>query len=478
MRTFLLAVMAASSALAQDGVLPVRVENVAGTGRFLDLRLELRDGQVVAGVGRASFTRSPAELDVTGLSVADGQVAGELKVNLVSDGYAAATNFTCKIEAPLAVDKFLPRPLPNGVARLTMNCENVVTQVAKKGGGRRLVIELATRDGKAFAARAVPTGSMTDVAFATRATRCTVTSVDGKLAGEIEVALTQQSGDLKPILYVYTLDGRIVGDMATGRIATKCDGKDAGETGTFVASVRQGSAPAPGNALYKLTIHEALGAGKFVDLYLSTKDGKFTHGFGTSPNFNNATHEVDVTKLKLEGHKITGDVPVTVLPDPWIPKDHKPIACLFSVAAILEDGEVTGTAGQFALEGRIDAKPTNTALAGGAVKLEAGLMGDAGYRSRAFVAFTAKDGKVTGGKVGNNHTKLAGTVDGGEIKIENEHLVGNIRATVTVGDGSTEGKYEFEINSLLVGTAGAGAFTTHFGERTKTGRLWAIVKLE
>jgi hypothetical protein len=248
--------------------------------------------------------------------------------------------------------------------------------------------------------------------------------------------------------------------------------------GNFVGTVRWGAPPEAGNALYKLTIHNALGTGQFLDLYLSATDGKITHGFGTSPNFNNATHEVDVAKLKLAGNKLTGDMPVTVLPDPWIPKDHKPIACAFVVDATIDGGEIAGTAGKFLLDGGLEPKPVAAVLTGGTVKLEAGLMGDAGYRSRAFVTFTAKDGKVTGGKVGNNHTKLAGTVDGGEIKIENEHLVGKIQATITVGDGSTEGKYEFEVDTLMVGTAGAGGFTTRMGEEKRTGRLWAVVKME
>jgi hypothetical protein len=484
MKTVLIAAVVAGNALAQDGVLPVTVENAAGKGRNLELRLDLRGGKVAGAVGKASFTRSPAELDVTGLSVSDGQVAGDIKVNIVSDGYAAAINFICKVEAPIA-GKLQPRPAASEVARLTLNCENIVTHVAGKGGSRRLQLVFATRDGKAFTARAIPPGSMTDVAFATRVTRCAITSVDGKLDGDVEVTLQPQNSEAKPIVYVYTIAGRAIGDLATGQVATKCDGRAVNDVGTFVGNVRNG-APETGNALYKLALHDALGIGKFLDLYLSTKDGKFIHGFGTGPNFNNATHDVDITKLKLDGNKLTGNVAVTVLPDPWIPKDHKPIACVFEVEATVDGGEVTGkysgTAGankiSSALDGGLDAKPAGTALMGGTVKLEAGLMGDAGYHSRAFVTFTAKDGKVTGGKLWNNHSKLAGTVDGGEVKLVNERLTAKIQATVTVGAGSKEGKYEFEVDTLMVGTAGAGGFTTRMGEEKRTGRLWAVVKME
>ncbi len=51
--------------------------------------------------------------------------------------------------------------------------------------------------------------------------------------------------------------------------------------------------------------------------------GKWQAGTGKTPEYNQATHEVDASAVKTTGEGISGTMVVTVKPDRWVPKDGK-----------------------------------------------------------------------------------------------------------------------------------------------------------
>ena len=478
MKTILGVLLMAGGVLAQDGVVSVMVEQALPGAKPLDLRLEVRAGKVAAAIGRCvRFSRSPAEVDASGLVLAEGRLSGEVKFQVPSDGYQAATSGVCRLDG-VAV-KVAPAPAPTELARLVVDCENVVNHDEKRGkaASRRMQLIVAARDGKVFGVKAVPPGSLTDVACAPFIAGQTLTLTAGRLAGTVELGVQPQDASKPPVRYTVTVAGRVIGDLVTGQLTSQRADKDA-VTGTFVGSARWGAAPASDEALCKLTIRDALGTGKFMDVYLTTSGGRLRHGFATTPNFNNATHVVEAGKLTLAEGKLGGELAVMVQPDPWIPADGKPIAWAYPLTVTVVDGEIAGTAGKCAVEGSVLDKPRLGKLTGVTLKLEGGLHGSTDWHARAFVGCEVRDGHVVGGRLSNNHTKLDGIVTGGELKIEDERLVGKVLATVKQGDGAKEGDYEFNVNVLMVGAVGAGNFESKQATATKTGRLWAAIKTE
>lgn len=470
--------LTAGAAFAEDTICSVTVAKALPSDKSLELRLAVRDGKIVGAIGRpVKYSRSPAVIDSSGVQLADGKLTGELKYQILSDGYLPATNGVCALNG-LAVQS-APPPDAGTLARLVLECENAINHGGKdKPQSRRMQIVLAVREGPVFGAKAIPPGSLTDVACAPFVKSCAVTLTDGELGGTLEISVQPQDTGKSPVNYAYALTGRVIGDLATGTLALQRDGKPSGPVGTFVGAVRWGAAPAAGEGLYRLTIRDALGIGKFMDVYLTATGGKLVHGFATTPNFNNATHVVEVGKLALDGQRLSGPLTVTVQPDPWIPADGKPIACAYQVDATLRDSEITGTADKFVVEGSLTDKPQLGKLTNATLKLENGLHGKSDWHARAFVSCEIKDGRVTGGRISNNHTKLDGVVTGGDLKFDGERLVGKVSATVKQGDGGQEGQYEFTVHVLMVGTVGAGTFDSQLAGKTKSGRLWAAVRAE
>ena len=81
---------------------------------------------------------------------------------------------------------------------------------------------------------------------------------------------------------------------------------------------------------------------KALVLHLGVAGERVTDAFATSPRYSNFPHTVDAAQLKLAGGRLRGQVAVTLVPDPWTPKDGKPIDCRFEIDARVADGKVAG----------------------------------------------------------------------------------------------------------------------------------------
>lgn len=486
----------------------------AAHGQDLDVSLDIRGGKVVGAFAHAPrFNKMPAELDTTGLALAGGQLTGKLKVTIGWDGWMPTTGKAFSdeytIDAGLAdgqVDgkwrsngagtntegvvagTFAPRASDTDLIRLTLACANAVDHHGKMGGrGLRTVITL--QGGRAVGVRSIPAGSIADVACSMETPKYDLTLSGGKLTGSYEVKITPQevSAQNPAQVYSYQVQGVVIGDGAGGTMAVARNGDALPETARFIATARRGPPPPMGDCTYKMTLHHALGQGKFIDVYLASTGGKITGGFASSPNFNNAMHIVEASRLTIGEGKVAGDLGVTVLPDSWIPPDHKPIPCVFALDCAVANGEIAGgfkgkaggNAAEGALEGAQEDKLKLDNITGGTLRLENGLAGAGNHMARAFVSMEIKDGKVTGGRVGNNHDKeMKGPVTGGAFKLNGDQWTLRVEFTVESAGSVTRGKYVATASGTFVGSMAAGAFTcTHEQGRVKEGRCWFAASL-
>lgn len=89
----------------------------------------------------------------------------------------------------------------------------------------------------------------------------------------------------------------------------------------------------PSNAFWGLTLEgffpgESKGAVKRLNAYLVRRDGRWAGGIGTPtfqghPQWNSALMLCDPIGLSVTATSITGTLSVTLVPDPWVPKDQK-----------------------------------------------------------------------------------------------------------------------------------------------------------
>ncbi|MFP4054184.1 MAG: hypothetical protein ACLFV7_10020 [Phycisphaerae bacterium] len=111
-----------------------------------------------------------------------------------------------------------------------------------------------------------------------------------------------------------------------------------------------------------ITLQSPLPGGKPLRLHLAESTHRVVAAFGTSPKFNSRWHDVTDHKLTLDGGGLEGKLSLTVNPDPWVPKDGKPIACSFTLQGRRKDGTIsgtfTGTVGGKEVKGTLTGEPT------------------------------------------------------------------------------------------------------------------------
>ena len=196
-------------------------------------------------------------------------------------------------------------------------------------------------------------------------------------------------------------------------------------------------------------------------------------GLAYSPRFNHAVHEVDAAGLKLRDGRLLGELKVTVEPDPYKPKDGKPIPCTYTIDAAVQDGGLAGTfrgkwgadAVAGAVAGLYQAPPQIGDTYNLSLKMEVGVTGKgAPWHKRTYISVQVKDGKATGGKVSNNKGGFQATFDKADLRLREGKISGTIVATVTSGQVDT-GTYTFTIDGSLVGDQIIGQFQSALGGR-------------
>jgi hypothetical protein len=510
-----LAWMAALVAATMSGPCPARAAAEAGAehwrlvlagalgeGRDLELYAAWRDGRIAAAFGRGPrFNRMPYQVEARDVRLTQGRLSGTFAVSVPSDGYVPKGGGTLQVEAAveaaaapsgfdgtyrakvggesregkLTGSRSAP-PAPLAVARLTLSCEETIQKAKRGPSAHRLGMAIALRDGRSFAARLIPPGSITDVALTATVEAHAVRIEGERLTGKLTGLVRHQGGLEKAVRYDFEFAGLVIGRSAAGAIQVVEDGTPQPD-GRFVGQMEAGAA-APADALWRLTLQEAIPPHNFLNLFLTSRAGRLLGGFATSPNFNNSIHTLDLSHLRLQGGRLAGRLGVRLVPDAWIPRDHKPVACTYDIGAAVADGEVAGTfTGRFgetevkgSVEGGLEAKPDLRALDGLTLKVEGGSFG------RAFHTLRYEGGRLAEGRVWNNHTDLTGTVEKADLDWSDEKIRGSMTVTVSRG-GVVPGTYTVTVDGVLVGTTGAGAAVTVAADgRRKETSFWVALR--
>jgi hypothetical protein len=112
------------------------------------------------------------------------------------------------------------------------------------------------------------------------------------------------------------------------------------------------------------------GETKQLNCYLVRREGKWTAALATAtnagrPNWNTATMPLDPSQLTLEGKRLSGTLRITLVPDPWVPKDQKPREAVVKIDAALgepqEKDAIAGISGKWTAT--IDGKKDELAAA-------------------------------------------------------------------------------------------------------------------
>ena len=501
-----------AAVLAEEQICVLELAKALPGDKTLMLHLRLADGKAETAFAVApTFNRMPYDVEASALKLQDGRLSGEVKVTVHSDGYVPKD--AEKVECRYALDVKLgaavqgsfsgrygdsetkgevgggsgPPPALAPPLRVTLDGENLVVlekSGGKKGGGRRARIHFGLRDGRAVGVKLDPPGSITDTSMGARIEESNLKCDARRLSGTLKFHIEPQGR--AAVKLACELEGDVIGLNLAGRCRARC-GDGEFEDGRFLGRIQTDAAKAE-DCLWNLVLHDALKPGGYLKLYLATRDGKFVHGFAASPNFNNATHEVDLRCLALEGAELKGALKITVHPDPWQPPDHKLIPCEYQIRAKLQDaeiqGEYEGRSGDKTIRGPLDGntclRPSPAPPVKATLKLEDALPAANQYFSRVFFSMQIDGGRITGGNAWNNHNKnMKGTVDGGEFKIEGDAFTATFKATIPPGTGMKGGTYSIAVNGACIGTVMAGGFELSEGDKLlKTGRFWGAVQTE
>lgn len=460
---------------------------------------------------RAAFALSPRynkavhEVDASGLKFVEGVPRGQVKVTIQPDGWlprdgkplAGEIHFTM-ISGELTYTGNVGARTLKGVATVTTLPRIVLPKHASidllraipLGGDKPSNVRLSfsLHDGKAHSAVLWPPGSMVDTSFAAvvESSDLAVEAKRVQLSGGVKFRVLPQGAE-KFKHYTLQIKAQMVGQRLAGNFAALDGGGKQVLTGMLHGTLTADEPPTHEQALYVLVLHDVPDS-TYSQIYLRwSPDTKTFRGFGTTPDWNNATHPLTCTLVR-QGNKISGDIALTVTPDPWIPKDHQVRAATFTIAGEVRDWQISGSySGKFAdtdvkgkVSGELQVGNEIRAPLRATVKIENGLIGGSDWQNRAFISFEVDaQGKIIpGGSVGNNHTKLSGKVDGGTFKWDpTGALAAEIELTVAPTDKPTAGKYKVVVTGGATCDRAGGTFQTYFdGKLVKSGTMWVMVK--
>jgi len=492
---------------AGNAYVSLRLQKALPKEQDLHVYLATRDGRIAGALGKApTFSKAPCRVDASGLVLAGGALRGEIAVTLPSDGYSpppgndvrAVYRIAARIDGAKLSGEYTGRydvaadasggaarkgavsgtlaapPALHGPVALRLDMVNAAEDkpIDKKVWGRRGLLYLTYKAGKCIQAvvhghgdarqvnyfEAVVTGS--DLAFA-----------GGKLTGTAAVRSTRGEA------YVFTFDGVLVGTEVGGSFTKTVNGK-AAPGGVFVGSFEPVADVPADHAVYNVELLGAVAGGRQLNCFIPRVGGTFRAGMAYSGAWNHTYHDVDPAGLRLQGGALSGELKVTMNPDPYVPPDHKPIPAAYALDARVHDGCITGTfAGTFGQEkvsgavvGRPAALPAVPEPVRYAIKLDDGVNEGAPWLRRVYLSFVAAGGKAEAGGMSNNKGGWQGTFKRAEVRFDGVTFAATIEGSVDSSPSVRTGLYTFKLSGRAVGNELIGKVETwRDGRKTKEG---------
>ena len=475
--------------------------------RDLQVYLETSGGRIVAAVADApTFSKAPFEVDAAKLAVAGGALRGPLAVTTVSDGYnppigqtlRAVYAIDAKVDGAKVAGTYAGRcgvaadgkggmptkgaitgtvaapPSPAGAVRLSLDMVNAAGDKGIDRGvwGRRGFVYIAFRDGKCIQAIIHGHGDARQINYFEAVVTATHLVFDaGRLTGTVAARSTQGQ------VYVYNLDGRRAGPAVGGAFTKTVDGKEA-PGGVFVGRLEAVGDTSADNAVYNIELLGAVAGGRQLNCFIPRRSGAFSRGMGYSGSWNHTYHDVDPAGLALAGGALSGELKVTMNPDPYVPPDRKPVPAAYTIDARVRDGCVIGSfKGRFkdagvsgAVVGRLAALPPVPEPVRYYIKLDDGVNGGAPWFRRVYLGFVAAKGQADQGGMSNNKGGWTGTFKNASVQFDGTAFQATIECSIDTSHTAVTGRYTFKLTGRAVGNEIIGTVETwRDGVKTKQG---------
>jgi hypothetical protein len=472
----------------------LRLGNALPGGKSLTVYLDITDGRVSGALGKAlEFNKVAHDVDASRLALTASALTGAITVRINPDAYAPPDGKPVACEFALdarrdgatitgsfsgrynlgEAEQAVAGPITGSVAPpidragllvCNLHMEGAVSESpkAKSAWAARAFPSIVFNDGKPVHALIHGHGGGRQVNhFEGVVTDAQVKWDGNSFAGPINVRAA--SGDT----YVFAFSGKRVGNQIGGTYEKTFNGKPAGGD-RFHGVLEPMPKVSPDHAIYNIELTGAVAGGKHLNLFLPCRDGRFQDGFGYAGTFNHTFHDAVVAGLAREGDRLTGEVNVTINPDPYVPKDRKPIACAYKIDAKIADGCLTGTfSGTFGgdavtgqLLGRLHPITPAPNPARVHLKLEDGLSDGPPWFRRVFVGFVAVNGKAESGSMGNNKGGWTGALNSAAIAVDGSAFTATIEGAVDTTRGPKTGAYTFKLRGKLIGEELAGKVET------------------
>jgi hypothetical protein len=352
-----------------------------------------------------------------------------------------------------------------------------------KSWGERVYPKLFLKDGRFVQNLIYGWGGRVQINYFESVITANALRFDGKtLVGALTVQPTTGPA------YVFTLDGAVVGTQIGGMFTKRIDAKEE-PGGPFHGTLKPIPARPLDQSMYYLELHQAVSrtwadeepAANKLQLmaFAPCVRGAFGGGVAYAAAWNHAYHDLDAAGLKRDGDRLTGELKVSMHPDPYMPPDHKPVVATYTVDAKIIDGRLiqgsyTGTFKDRKVTGPIFGElldqpsvPEPVAIN---VKLEDGVNGGAPWHRRTYIGFTAVKGLADHGSMSNNKNGWKGTFTKAEVKFDGATFTATVEGTVDETVGPEKGAYTFKLTGKVVGDQLIGTCDTYCdGKLTKTG---------
>lgn len=439
------------------------------------------------------FNKMPYDVDVSGLKLAGGRLAGTVKVTVNPDNWVpkGRQSVLCAyaIEAAVAdgrvtgsftgtcgrtqvrgavAGEYRPQPTLPEPARFELILEWPLSRDSTHWQNRAHV-GFTIKGGRAVAPKVHAPNNTTYADWTCRVDSLDLKLAGGRLSGTIQAAIAGGGKWCRSGQYAFAIDADVLGDAVAGTFATRLGGEQV-SGGRFLGRVAPAAVSQPAESTYDLHLHGAAADGKAMWVHLDCRKGAFSAGLAFTPRFNHAVHDVEASGLKLAEGKLTGKLRVTVNADPYVPRDGKPVACAYAIDARVADGGIggsfTGTFGGEAVRGVVGGlygpRPDVSGAVNVWLKMEQGVAGGAAWHNRTYIHFALKNGKVVEGKFSNNKGAWEGTFDGAEVRLRDGALTGELKCTIASGR-VRKGTYVFALDGRVISSFVTGSFTSRLG---------------
>jgi|GEM_PF-2917045 len=248
-----------------------------------------------------------------------------------------------------------------------------------------------------------------------------------------------------------------------------------------------GAAPAH-DADWTLSFSGALGKSSSLTILLASRDGQWKRAICHPGDYNNETHEVDVSALRLDGDRASGTVKVALRPDAWVPKDHKAVVCELTLDARATGGRLagayTGTCGGTAVKGAVSGMLSSPvafkkqALAH--LRFEKAVAGVANHMARALLDVEWAEGIPRAARIrcaypwgwAGRAQAIEGRLAEGALELDLRTLIGMQPG----GSGIGADRCVYALRGTVVGSCVSGRFTaTIDGQKPRAGRFKGMI---